>query len=271
MSVLPPFELHRPETVDEVLERVSWDDLPYVGGTELLLAMKAGLLRPRSLIDLKRVDGLSRIEADDEAVTIGAAVTHQAVIDAPAVRRTMPELGRVLRRVGNPRVRAAGTLAGNLCFAEPKSDVIPFLIGAGAEVTLGSTSGTRTMSVRDFVVGPYVTARDEHELLTSISVPIVQGRTASYAKYQIMERPTVGVAAFRWGSGSGTVTRVVVGAAGELPSVHEESGEEIDADEVARVLAAAIEPVDDLTGSAEYKRHVTGVFVRRALRGLEAS
>jgi carbon-monoxide dehydrogenase medium subunit len=271
MSVLPPFELHRPDTLDEVLERVSWDDLPFVGGTELLLAMKAGLLNPRSLIDLKRVEELGRIEVGGDGVTIGAAVSHQSVIDHDGVRAGIPELGRVLRRVGNPRVRAAGTLAGNLCFAEPKSDVIPFLVGAGAELTLASASGSRTMPVSEFVLGPYFTARDEHELLTAIRIPLVDGRRASYAKYQIMERPTVGVAAFRWGTGAETTTRVVVGAAGELPAVHEETGEGLDPDEVARTLSAAIEPVDDLTGSVEYKRHVTGVFVKRALAGLEVS
>ena len=269
MSVLPPFELHRPETIDEVVQLVSWDDLPYVGGTELLLAMRAGLLNPRSLIDLKGVEGLSTISAPNGSVRIGAAVTHQRAADDDVVSSKLPELAPVLRHVGNPRVRSSGTLAGNLCFAEPKSDVIPFLIALDATVTLVSTAGSREMPVRDFIVGPYFTARTEHELLTWIDIPIVAGRRGTYLKYQVMERPTVGVAAVRFDDDGRVTTRVVVGAAGELPVVHDVAEADPNRSDIATAVAQRLEPIDDLTGSAEYKRHVTAVYVERALERLE--
>lgn len=269
MSVLPHFELHRPETIDEVVQIVSWDDLPYVGGTELLLAMRAGLLNPRSLIDLKGVEGLSTVSVPNGSVRIGAAVTHQSAADDQVVSSHLPELPPVLRHVGNPRVRSSGTLAGNLCFAEPKSDVIPFLIALDASVTLASTAGSREMPVRDFIVGPYFTARTEHELMTWIDIPIVAGRRGTYLKYQVMERPTVGVAAVRFDDGGGVRTRVVVGAAGELPVFHEVDEADPNRSEVATTVAQRLEPIDDLTGSAEYKRHVTAVYVERALERLE--
>lgn len=269
MSTLPGFDLHRPETIEEAVELVSWDDLPYVGGTELLLAMRAGLLNPRSLIDLKHVDALTEITRSDGSVRIGAAVTHQRAADSDLVTEAVPELPPVLLHVGNPRVRSSGTLAGNLCFAEPKSDVIPFLIALDATVTLASTAGNREMPVRDFIVGPYFTARTEHELMTSIDIPIVPGRVGTYVKYQVMERPTVGVAAVRMNGSGHRRTRVVVGAAGELPVVHEVEGSLPDRSVVAAAVADRLEPIDDLTGSAEYKRHVTAVYVERALERLE--
>lgn len=269
MGVLPAFELHRPSTIAEAVDLVSWDDLPYVGGTELLLAMKAGLLNPRSLIDLKHIPELATISTDDGWLDIGATVTHQEATGSSVVADAVPELPMVLSRVGNPRVRWSGTLAGNLCFAEPKSDVIPFLIALDGEISLASKSGSRRLPVRDFIVGPYFTSRTQDELLTQIHVPVDADRVGTYLKYQVMERPTVGVAAVRTRSGGAPTTRVVVGAAGELPVAHDVAGAEPDPQEFVDAITEQLEPVGDLTGSPDYKRHVTGVFVRRALDQLE--
>lgn len=262
MTVLPSFHLQRPGSLAEAFELISEDDVPYVGGTELLLAMRQGLLRPRSLVDLKRVAELDHVEVDSEAVTVGGAVTHRRLATDPDTAAALPIMREVLTQVGNPRVQAAGTLAGNLCFAEPKSDVIPLLVALGADVTLASSDGRRTVDVRSFVVGPYATVRRPDELLTRISIPVVKGRTCVYVKYQIMERPTVGVAATR----SNGSTRVVVGAAGMNIVVVESDSGIIESAEVADRL----DPIADLTGSADYKRHVTSVFVDRALAALVA-
>ncbi|MDH3250375.1 MAG: FAD binding domain-containing protein, partial [Acidimicrobiia bacterium] len=119
--MLPPFEHLRPGSLEAALDTISETAAPYAGGTELLLAMKAGLLRPDTLVDVKRIDRLTRVETAGDQMSIGAAVTHREALSDPAVRRLLPVLAEVLGRVGNPRVRAVGTLGGNLCFAEPKS------------------------------------------------------------------------------------------------------------------------------------------------------
>lgn len=266
MSFLPAFVLHRPSTLAEALEIISPDDMPYVGGTELLLAMRQGLLRPRSLVDLKGIPELGEIEVGPEWVTLGGTVTHGRAARHPGVAQAFPVLPRVLRRVGNPRVQAMGTLAGNLCFAEPKSDVIPLLAALEAEIVLVSEEGTRTVTIDELVIGPYATSRRPQELVRSIRIPRVEGRRATYLKYQIMERPTVGVAAVVTPGSEGTTLRVAVGAAGLLPVVVESDSGTVEAEDVA----ARIEPMDDLTGSSDYKRHVTAVYVRRALEQLEA-
>jgi carbon-monoxide dehydrogenase medium subunit len=266
MSVLPPFSLHRFQTVPEVLDVISWDDLPYVGGTELLLAMRAGLLQPRSLVDLKQIAELGRLEVEEDTLVIGATVTHRAAADHQVVQNRVPILPTVLNKIGNPRIRAAGTLAGNLCFAEPKSDLIPVLFGLGAIIRLESRGGTRDLPIGDFILGAYFTAREPDELLTSIMIPLNPVRRGVYLKYQVAERPTVGVAALQWSANDMSFSRVVVGAAGELPVMTDGiDGAPIDID----ALINSLEPIDDLTGSPDYKRHVTRVFVQRALAELE--
>ena len=262
MSVLPAFAHHRATSIDDVLGRLSFDDVPYAGGTELLLAMKAGLFRPDSLIDLKRVPELASISADGDGVVIGGSVTHRDAHDDPTVREHLAVLASVLSRVGNPRVRASGTLGGNLCFAEPKSDVATILIALGATVTLRSVRGTRTIPVEEFVIGPYTTVRDDDELLTGIRVPYDRSR-AVYVKFQTMERPTVGVAC-----SAGPSVRLVVGAVGGGPHLVEvETLDSID----PHAVAAEVEVVPDLTGSERYKRHVTRVYVERAIEAMEAT
>jgi len=263
MPSLPEFELHRPETLDEAVGLLSPDDLPFMGGTELLLAMRQRLLRPRSLVDLKGIVELGTTNVSETEVSFGSAVTHRRLVADAAVGAALPILTQVLNNVGNRRVQTSGTPVGNLCFAEPKSDVIPLLIALGASVDLRGADGGRTAAVEDFVVGPYATTKLPDELVVSVRIPLVAGRSEVYLKLQTMERPTVGVAAVRWGG----VDRVVVGASGIVPVVAEAPSGRID----PVAVAGQIEPLDDLTGSAQYKRMVTGVFVRRALAQLEDS
>lgn len=264
MSVLPDFRHHRPTTVDEALNLLDYDSVPYAGGTELLLAMRSGLIRPDALVDLKRIDVLSAIDLDGGAVHIGGAVTHQAAAKDERLREALPVLAEVLDHVGNPRVRAAGTLGGNLCFAEPKSDVATIMVALEATVVLQSRDRTRIVPISEFIVGPYTTIREPDELLTQIGVPLRDGRGAAYVKYQTMERPTVGVAA---AITSSERLRIVIGAVGGKPA----SFEFATVDEVSSDgLAEQVEVIPDMTGSEEYKRHMIDLYVRRACTALGA-
>ncbi len=264
MSVLPPFDLRRPETLEDAFGMLTFDDMPLAGGTELLLAMRMRVLRPDSLIDLKRIPDLARIHVEDETLVIGGTVTHHAAATSPLVREHLPILPEVLAQVGNPRVRASGTLAGNLVFAEPKSDVIPILLALDARVVLASDSGTRSLAINEFILGPYYSAREPNEVLTEIRIPLGRVTRAVYLKYQTMERPTVGVAALDLENGR---RRVVVGAVAE----HATSLDMSPADEIdGHSIAADIDHIPDIAGSERYKRHVTGVIIDRAVAGLDA-
>jgi carbon-monoxide dehydrogenase medium subunit len=320
--VLRPFALHRPTSLDEaadLLEAHGSEAALYAGGTELLLLMKEGLLRPAHLIDVKRIPELGGLAAcDGGEIAIGAAVPHRAVETAPVLRERASLLSRVARHVANARVRSVGTVGGNLAFADPHSDLATVLLTLDATVQLWSRRGMRALALADFIRGPYETARADDEVLAAVRLrPWPAGTAAAYAKFGIYERPTLGVAvalvpagdeaarggAFpaergrrdagapdgettearasaRHDAGEARTVRIAIGCVGPRPErlveVEREAGAETPArllaraDDLAAAAAEAVEPVDDRHGSAEYKRELTRVFVRRALRAAVA-
>lgn len=261
---LPPFALRRPATIDEALRELSEDSVPYCGGTELLLAMRAGLHRPDALVDLKRVPELSGVRVDDGVLVIGATERHADLAAHPVIQERLPVFARMEKHIGNARVRSQGSIGGNLCFAEPKSDVATMLMALGATVTLAAPAARRTVTVEEFVAGPYYAEKEPDELLVDVRIPLRDGLRGAYVKFQTMERPTVGVAVLA--DDAAGWYRLGVGAVGEVPMAWSfGSLGEIDPDAVA----GWVDPTPDLSGSEEYKRHVTGVYVRRALAKLE--
>jgi carbon-monoxide dehydrogenase medium subunit len=256
--LLPEFTISRPADVDGVLRELSADVVPYAGGTELLLAMKMGLLVPTGLVDLKRIPALRDISVTESAIVIGAGATHDDVARHEQIRTHAPLLVQVEEHVGNARVRSQGTVGGNLCFAEPRSDLLALLAAFDATVLLRAVRGERTLTMAEFVLGPYWTERAEDELMVHVAIPR-PCPTGAYVKLQVTERPTVGVAAVRTVTGE---CRVVVGSVTEVPLVVTgASWDDIDTD----AIVAQLEPVSDIAGSAEYKKHITGVYVRRAI------
>lgn len=259
---LPRFELQRPDRLDEALAARSEDALPVCGGTELLLAMKMGLLRPQRLIDLKRIPDLRTIERDTDTLRIGAAATHDSIARSHDVRGGTPMLAQVAERVGNPRVRMQGTIGGNVAFAEPKSDVTAALAALEARVELRSSSGARELTIEELIQGPYWTDIADDELLTEIRVPIVEGRRAVYEKFQTMERPTVGVAVRADPDGA---ARLVIAAVGGEPHIIDVAAvDDLD----AAAIAADVDVTPDLTGGERYKRHLVAVTISRAVERL---
>jgi carbon-monoxide dehydrogenase medium subunit len=281
MLLLSDFALHRPESLEDVVtlrSELGDEATLYAGGTELLLAMKMGVLDYEHLIDVKRVPELRGIELRDGALVIGAAATHRDIETDPAVANAVPALAALTANVANVRVRAAGTLAGNLAFAEPHADPPALLVALGADIVLAGSAGRRTLSVEDFIAGPYETELGEDEVIAAIEVPIAEPDVrAVYRKFQVLERPTVGVAAIgRVQDGTWqTAPTIVVGAVDERP-VRVAAADLVGAacDDEAALAAVeeaareAVDPVDDLSGSGDYKRHLTGVLVRRALLAL---
>lgn len=269
------FELHRPEGLDEALElrdRLGDDAALYAGGTELLMAMQMGLVSCGHLIDLKRIPALRGVEAVEGGVRIGATATHRDIELAPCVRERLPALAELERGVANVRVRAAGTLVGNLAFADPHADPAPLLVALGATVQLASVAGARTLPVEGLVLGAYETAVAGNEVITSVFVPHLDGRRAAYAAFRVLERPTVGIAVVGavLDGAFAEPPAVVVGAVDEAPrrvwstGVEGRSATDV-ATELGDAAAEAIDPVDDLSGSAEYKRHLTATLTRRVV------
>lgn len=259
--MLPPFALQRPATLEQALALVDDDAVPFWGGTELLLAMKMGLYRPDALVDLKRLPELTGITVTGDGLVIRAGVTHAEIATSPLVAEHAPLLAIATQTVGNARVRAQGTIGGNLCFAEPRSDIATVLTALDARVRLRSTDGARELRVPDFVLGAFYADRNPNEILVEVVVPL-PAPVGVYRKYQTVERPTVVVAVVRRADGA---HRAVVGAVAEVPYVVDAAAlDDVD----AAAIAAAIDPIADLTGQEDYKRHVTKVYVERAVTAL---
>src|SRR2546422_2706321 len=289
--MLRPFALHRPGTAEEacaLLATLGEDAAPYAGGTELLLLMKLGVLRPRHLVDVKRLAGFDAIW-DGGSLTLGAAVTHRVVERSPLVAARCPLVAAVARHVANVRVRNVGTVGGNLAFADPHSDLATLFLTLDATVALVSRRGRRELPLADFVRGPWETARASDELLALVRLtPWPAGTAAAYVKFGVHERPTLGVAVAlqldgadpggaRNSGGSVRVAdaRVAIGCVSPRPArapaaearlvgVAIAELEDV-AGAAAESAAATVDPADDLYGSADYKRQVGAGFLRGAL------
>ena len=251
----------------------------YAGGTELLLAMRHQALNYRHLIDLKVVPGLNSIELRNGSIEIGATATHRSIERSSLVRQNQPALTEMESQVANVRVRATGTLGGNLCFAEPHSDPATLLLVLGAAVKVESAAGVREMPVGELIAGAYASNLQPGEILTKITIPCAKpNHRAAYMKFQVHERPTLGLGLWVETPDDGhtfTSARVAVGCVCPFPTrgVDAEKlltgtrGEvEKRLPEAADAIADAADLVDDHEGSAEYKRHLIHVFLRRVFR-----
>jgi carbon-monoxide dehydrogenase medium subunit len=281
------FELHRPDSLGTALALLAEygdDASPYAGGTELLIAMKARVVRFAHIVDIKRIAALRGVAARaDGGLSIGALCTHHELAHDPLVRERLPAYARLSANIANIRVRVAGTLGGNLCFAEPHADPPALLCALGAEVVLARPQGERRLPLQDFILGELSTARTDQELLVRIEVPgQPAGACTAYRAFGHLERPAVGVAAVAVPDGKGYAWRFFAGSICGRPTAltlleqamaGQPVAEALDSlDRNAQTAVEQIEAYDDLRGGADYKRHLVTVLARRSARvalGLE--
>ena len=283
--MIPRFALARPASLPDAFAAYAatgGDGAFIAGGTELLQVMKMGFAQFGTLIDLKGLPELRGIEVEpDGRLRIGAATTHREIERSEVVGRALPGLVALERSVANVRVRSTGTLGGNLAFAEPHSDPATFLLACDATVELAGPGGRRELSIVDFVLGPLATTRDPDEILTAVRIPGRQtGEGRAYAKVAFFERPaaSVGVrlrvadglvADAVVAVGSMTETPQLVPAAGAVLAGVAADGAAVDAAAAGPAGAAAFDALDcieDLNGSADYKRHLAVALLARAAR-----
>jgi carbon-monoxide dehydrogenase medium subunit len=280
MMVLRRFEIHQPSNISEAVQMLSHfgeDASLYAGGTELLLAMKHDVLRYKHLIDVKVIPGLDSIELSDGMIRIGATATHRSIEQSSLLRSRLPVFTNMEGLVGNVRVRNTGTVGGNLCFAEPHSDPATLLLVLDATVAVEGAQGRREIPMGDFFVGSYQTRLKPKELLTGIHIPVPsEHRRTAYVKFQIHERPMLGLAlALETADGGETFrsARLAIGcvspcarrsAAAEALLNGDRRNVERNLPASAEALADTAELIDDQQGSAEYKRHLIHVFLQRA-------
>ena len=278
MMPLRRFTIHQPKTpaeASQMLAEFGEKGRLYAGGTELLLAMKHDLLRYEHLVDVKTIAGLNRIELKNGAVMIGGTATHRAIEHSGVVKQNLPVLAEMETTVANVRVRASGTLGGNLCFAEPHSDPATLLLALGAKVNVQGKAAARALTIDRLITGAYETSLAPDEIMTGVEIPVLaKSQRASYLKFQLKERPTLGLALVLDLDGDSIKkASAVVGSVSAVPTQSDKTngllaGSKAQAEkqlaDAAQALADAADPVDDLEGSAEYKRHLIAVFLKRA-------
>ncbi len=278
MMPLRKFTIHQPKTIAEASQMLAeFGDKArlYAGGTELLLAMKHDLLRYEHLVDVKTIPELNRIESKEDSLLIGSTATHRAIERSPIVKQHLPVLADLESHVGNVRVRASGTLGGNLCFAEPHSDPATLLLALGAKARVQGKSAAKTIDIEKLITGSYETSLGPDEILTGIEIPLLsKTQRSAYLKFQLKERPTLGLALLLDIEGDQIKkATATVGSVSALPTQSEKANQlltgsraqvEKQLADAAVALAEAADPVDDLEGSADYKRHLVGVFLRRS-------
>lgn len=281
--MLRRFRLEEPESVKEVSEllgRFGESAKLYAGGTELLLAMKEGLVRYERLINVKKIKGLNEVSVDNGTIRIGALSTHHQLEISPVLKQHLPSFVRLEENVANVRVREAGTIGGNLCFAEPHADPGTLLISLGARLVAEKTISKREIPAESFFIDAYETCLEPDEVLTEIQVPVPAERSGiTYMKFGYLERPSVGVAvAVRLNGGGKSIgdIKIAVGCAGPAPRRVPEAEDELrgksTADAVRGIAKAgeaagkAAQAISDLHGSQEYKEHIAGVLLKRAFQ-----
>jgi aerobic carbon-monoxide dehydrogenase medium subunit len=270
---LPPFDLHRAQSVDEarqLLGRYGEDAAVICGGTELLLLLKLGFAAYGHLVDIRGIEELGGIRVEDGAIVVGSTATHREIERSPLVLERLPSLAAMERRVANIRVRNVGTLGGNLCFSDPHSDPATFLLALDAEAEYDG----RRVPLSEFLVGPYETALRHGQLLAAVRIPVpAPGTAIAHRKLAFHERPAATVAcAVRVDDGVVAEARIAVGSVGAravraTAAERALTGSALDdaagVADAAALAAEASEAVDDANGSAAYKEQLVRVLVAR--------
>ena len=279
------FEILEPKSIQEACGILSEkEDIKLIaGGTALLILIKQGVFVPKTLVNLKKIKEAGEITFNaTEGLRVGGLATIYDVENAPTVRQHYPLLAQACHVVANIRIRNMATIGGNLAHADYQSDPPAALVALNASVELTNRNRVRKAKLAEFLLGSYETALEPDELLTALLVPPPPPDSKStYIKFTTRsseDRPCAGVAAWvRCSKGICEEARVVVGAVSPAPVVVADEGriqgKRLTSDLIAEIAQGAgelVDPIEDLRGTVDYKRHLVKVLVRRALTGCVA-
>ena len=269
-------ELLRPETTAEAVALLAerGDDITVLaGGMSLLPMMNLGIVQPDVVMSLNHIEDMAGVTYDG-GLRIGAMVRHAEVMTDPLVATHAPMLAAAAGSVGDVQVRNRGTLAGSLCHADPACDYSPVVVVADADVELTSSNGTRRMRADEFLIDLMFTARELDELVTAIVVPAQPaGAGSAYVRFARVEGSFAIVNAAALVLPDLRSVRVAIGGVGPTPAVVDASdlfaagpGPEAFEGLASRAYDAAEHASSDIHSDAEYRRHMAGVFARRAVQ-----
>jgi carbon-monoxide dehydrogenase medium subunit len=276
-----PFRYHAPKTIDEAVETLAEvageDGRVLAGGQSLVPIMAFRLARPRHLVDINGVAALRRLAVDGDWLSIGACVRHAAFhkpVEGGPLGRL---LATVVRHIAHYPIRTRGTFCGSIAHADPASEWCLVAAALGAEMVARDAGGTRTIPARDFFHGIMTTALNEDELLTEVRMPLLPADTR-FGFYEFNRRAgdfalAMALVTFRLEGGMISEPRVAVGGVEAQPrriapaeqALAGQAPAAVAFEAAAAAVAVAVDPLDDATTSAAYRRDLARTVTRRAL------
>jgi len=278
---MPNLSFSAPTTVDEAVRALASAQglaKPLSGGTDLLVQMRSGRVRPEVIIDLKRIPELIGIREESGRFVVGAATPGTMVYENESLTRAWPGIVEGLDLIGSEQIQGRASLAGNLCNASPAADSVPALIAARATAVIAGPGGRREAPVEAIVTGPGRTSLEKGEFIVEFHIPKPKPRQAD-AYLRFIPRTEMDIAVVGCGvnvtldvAGICTDARVVLGAVAPTQLIVNEAaealkGHRLDEDTLSRLDAAAqraCKPINDKRGTIEYRTKVAGVLARRA-------
>jgi len=248
------------------------------GGTDLLVQLKSGRLEPDLVVDVKKIDAMRSITAEDGGFRIGAGVSSAEMSEHDGLCAMWPGVVEAAALIGSTQVQGRATMVGNLCNASPAADSVPAMVAAGATIRIVGPNGSRDIPVENLNSGPGKTTLAKGELVESVYLPArPAGSSDAYLRFiprTEMDIAVVGVGVSLTLDGSGTCTAARVGLGAVAPTVLlvEDAAkaligtkcDEAALDAAAAACSAAANPIDDKRGTVDYRIKVAGVLTRRA-------
>jgi CO/xanthine dehydrogenase FAD-binding subunit len=236
------------------------------GGTDLLVDIRAGRIRPKALVDIKKIKELSSITCSErEGLSIGAAVKCSDLIADSMTEKNYPLLRDAAMRIGSPQIRNRATIVGNLCTASPSADMAPALLCMGASVVISSKVGSRLLALKDFFAGVKKTALRPDEIVEKVIVPpdMAQARGGFEKLKRIKghDLALVNLALIK----KGELMRVAIGACCTTPIVLKDFTAQTPTEEVCREAERCIKPIDDVRASKDYRIFMVRTFIKRLM------
>ncbi len=276
------FEYESPRSLAEAVTLLaSRDSRPLAGGTDLVDHMRTGRFRPALVVDLKKISELTQLVTDAQGLRLGAAVPCWKLRACTTIRDQYSAIADAVSIIGGVQIQNRATVGGNLCTSGPAADSAPALMALGAVCVIAGPTGHRTLPLEQFFTGPGKNVLQAGEILVEVTCPAPASKSGSNYRRFIprneMDIAVVGVGVSVTLDASGqtiTAARIGLGAVGPTPILATEAAKTLigkpahdasyqAAGEVAR---AQTSPIDDMRGTVEFRRHVTGVLVERSLR-----
>ena len=272
------FEYYRPKDmagVLSILEEHGDDARVMAGGHSLIPMMKLRMADVQHLIDLQDVGGMSEIDVRADRIRIGAMVTQHDIINDAALARAAPILREAALQIADPQVRYMGTVGGNVANGDPGNDMPGLMQCLDASFTVVGPEGERSIAARDFYEAAYMTAREDEEVLTAVTIPTPQGGYAYEKQKRKIGDYATAAAAVQITKDAGTCASAAIAMTNlsDTPVFSEDAsaalvGTTVDDAALSAAVAAMlgdIDPSEDNRGPIAFKKHVAGVILRRAI------